>query len=62
MADCYHNPILEHVIGMSTHRDRTLVATAVINALNTLTDSSKVTLLDFANLPDGVVVRQKAWI
>lgn len=62
MTDSSHHPLLDHVIDITAHRDRSLVATAVINALSTLTDSSKVRLLDFANLPDGVVLRQKVWI
>lgn len=53
--------LLHHVIRITAHRDHMLVARAVVEAVNELTGSQQVRLLDFVPTAQGWALKQKAW-
>lgn len=56
------DPLLQHVITITGHRDHSLMAVAVVNALYTLTGATRVRLLDFVSTQHEWRLKQSAWI
>lgn len=54
--------LLQHVITITGHRDHSLMAVAVVNALHTLTGATDVRLLNFRSFQNEWRLKQSAWI